>query len=677
MNIPVNHPLGIPDQPTALRGKALEDATLVALAPSVSAAYFNRQAASGPRERLIARQDGALIPKPYIAGAFELRSGGTRHVLLMARGIDQVLSKPLELFVNDQAAATVDPGWLQPPVSDLAGLIEGLTESGRLKLLRMLLTTGASLFLSVAGSGLIDSFRELMEICDLTPIEPVAATGFGGQTVLSYPAPGCGNLAGQADVVVLAQERPALLRKVAIAQEAGGNLLHIHLPPGVQDCEVVLFGDLPLRLAPQPAQMRRLPAPVWIDGRTPQARDWLLERIVAAAPKDPGAANALRELRPGAVEASLLVRHLSATRDGVLHLFELADPEGLVRAVIVERGTQRTELPALCGVDGRGVIAGLAELDGRGGGAELYRILLMHHSGRLREVARGMLDPFDGNLPADFEAAWRDSADRPGLERALAMASLGAIRRPMRSARRRFGAAPAAPVLRIVTEIGDSVDIIRARAAMIFAERGAQRVEVVCTLVEGPQAAAARRAVEEVVAVYGIAHVLVSVPEDSTPAERVQAALAEGSGPALILHEAVLPAQPGWLPAWQRRLAHAKDDVVGAALLAADGSVAATASGPGDAWRGLPAARLPEWLRAVRRPVCACFGLTEAGIARLFRLPAGHPDPAVLIARLVSRDGLQIATRHPFVRYASGISETPLQRAILHGALARIEEEQA
>ena len=64
MNIPVNHPLGIPDQPTALRGKALEDATLVALAPSVSAAYFNRQATSGPRERLIARQDGALIPKP-------------------------------------------------------------------------------------------------------------------------------------------------------------------------------------------------------------------------------------------------------------------------------------------------------------------------------------------------------------------------------------------------------------------------------------------------------------------------------------------------------------------------------------------------------------------------------------------------------------------------------------
>lgn len=116
---------------------------------------------------------------------------------------------------------------------------------------------------------------------------------------------------------------------------------------------------------------------------------------------------------------------------------------------------------------------------------------------------------------------------------------------------------------------------------------------------------------------------------------------------------------------------------MGAALLAADGSVAATASGPGDVWRGLPAARLPEWLRAVRRPVCACFGLTEAGIARLLRLPAGHPDPAVLIARLVSRDGLQIATRHPFIRYASGISETPLQRAILHGALARIEEEQA
>lgn len=672
MNIPVNHPLDIPEHPSALRAKPLDDATLVALAPRVSAAYFDRPASGGPRERLVAKQDGAPIPKPFIAGTFELRSGGVRHVLLMARGLDEVLSRPLTLHLDDKIAAGLDPEWLQPPVADLAALVEGLTEGGRAKLLRMLLTTGASLFLAAAGPALIGSFRAIMEISDLVPIAPVFATGFGAQTVLSYPAPGAGGLAAQADVVVLAPERPALLRKVALVQDS--QHLHIHLPPAAQDCEVVLFGDQPVRLAPPPAQMRRLPAPVWIEGRTAAVRDWLLEQILTVSRKDPGAANALRELRPGAVEPHLVLRHLSVTRTAMLHAFDLADPQGLVRSVILERDGQRAELPATCGVDGAGLIAGVSALPGRADGSELYRILLLHHSGRLREVARGVVEIFDGTLAPEFAAVWREHADRTEFEKALACACLGAIRPPMRQERRSFGTPPRPPALRLVTSLGDSVDMLHARAAMIFVERGASRVEVVCTLSEGPLAAAARRAVEEVVAVYGIAHTVVSLPATASAAEHLQAALAEGAGPALVLDENVLPAGPGWLSAWQRRLTSAKEDVVGSVLLASDGSVACTENRVGDTWRGLPAQRLPETLRGVRRPICGCFGLTEAGIRRLLSRDAAHPDPAILIAQLVPETGLQIATKHGFLRYAAAPLDDPFIRSLQQAALTLAEE---
>ncbi|MFT3689192.1 hypothetical protein [Paenirhodobacter sp.] len=672
MNIPVTPPLDVPEHPASLRAKPLDDATLVGLAPHVCAAYFDRSAPSGARQRLVAKQDGSPIPKPFITGTFDLRGGGVRHVLLMARGIDEVFARPLALYLNDTLAAELDPGWLQLPIADLAALVEGLTEAGRAKLLRMLLTTGASLFLAAAGPALIASFRTMMEICDLAPVEPVSATGFGGQTVLSYRAPGHQGLAAQVDVVVLARERPALLRKVALVQD--GQNLHIHLPPAAQDCEVVLFGDHPLRLAPPPAQMRRLPAPVWLEGRTTAVRDWLVEQVLAAARKDPGAANALRELRPDAVEPQLTVRHLSATRSGMLYAVDLSDPQGLVRAILLERDGRRVELSACCGVDGAGLIAGVGEVAGRADGTEPYRILLLHHSGRLREVARGVLQTFDGTLAAEFSDFWKETADMRTLEKALAGACLGAIREPLRHVSRRFGTPPNASVLRVVTDLGDSIDLLRARAAMIFAERGAQRVEVVCTLSEGPLASASRRAVEEVVAVYGIPHSVITLSATASPAERILAGLSEGAGPALVLAEGALPTGPGWLSAWQRRLASAKEDVIGSVLLAADGSVAAAENRPEDGWRGLPVSRLPETLRGIRRPIPDCFALTEAGIQRLLARAAAHPDPAVLIAQLIPETGLQIATKHGFMRYTPAPACDPFALALQQAALVLTEE---
>ena len=55
------------------------------------------------------------------------------------------MRRRLLLALGTTPAASIDPDWLQSPLVDVAALFEGLTEDGRQRLLRLFLTTGASL----------------------------------------------------------------------------------------------------------------------------------------------------------------------------------------------------------------------------------------------------------------------------------------------------------------------------------------------------------------------------------------------------------------------------------------------------------------------------------------------------------------------------------------------------
>lgn len=648
MNIPLDRKLCLPISRAS--AAPLGEATAIAMGESLCAVIFDRPA--GGRERMQAQLDGLPLPRPFIAAELALLSGGLRHVLFVPQGIDTLLSRHLVLRLGDRPVAEIDPAWLQLPQDDIPALTARLSPQGLHKLLGLMLTTGASLFAGKAQAGLADAIPRLMDICAIPALAPVAGTDIAGRMLVSYSVPGLSGRRVPADAVALAGGR--LIRLKDFDCFAEGELLHVLLPPGHPPGQIVAFAEAPLRLAAADDGLRRLPVPTWIQARGKPCRDWLFARIGG------GIAAALeQELAGNLTEPTIAIRHLSQVPAGLLHLLVLQDPSRVVRKVILERRGQQAELTPLHGVDGTAMLAGFADLPGGAGGGDTCRIRVLYRSGRLRTLADAPVAAFDGGIPAGFDDAWAQGA---GAVRPLAQARAAFRRDAPPAVVQPFGPAQKCG-LRIVTSIGESADLIRARAAMILAERHATPVEVVCTMTEGPLIPAARQALAQTAAIYGIPHRLVLLPGLATAGERLCAALGHARDvPALVLGADVLPQGPGWLAFWLRRLR--RQGALAPALLAADGSIAATCEGE-DPCRGLPAAHLPAPGRMVDRPLAVCLALGPAGIAQLLDA-APHPDPAIWIAGVL-RGGTRAETRFPFRRfgpapgpdaYAAALSDT-------------------
>ncbi len=631
MNIPVDRKLCPSDRPSF--PEKIGEATAIAMGASLSAVFFDRPA--GRRDRLGAEQDGLPIQRPFVAVELALSSGGVRHVLFVPQGRGTLLSRHLVLRLGGRPVAEIDPNWLQLPQDDLPALTAQLSAQGISRLLRVMLTTGASLFAGQAQAGLTEAIPRLMDICNIPACTPVARTDIAGRSLVSYLVPGLSSLPHPADAVALVEGRLVRLSEADCFAE--DDLLHLLLPPGLPLGQVVAFTDAPLRLAPADAAPRH-PAPAWIRGRGKPCRDWLFARIGG------GTAAALeQELAGGLTEPTIAIRHLSQVPAGLLHLLVLQDPSRVVRKVLLDWQGGQIDLIPSHGADGTAVLAGFANLAGRTGGSDTCRIRVLHHSGRLRTLAEARVAAYDGSIPPGFEEAWTEGAD---TLRPLAQARAAFRRKAPPFVSQSFG-----PVqrcgLRIVTSIGTSADVIRARAALILAENPVIPVEVVCTMTEGHLAVAARHALAQTATIYGIPHRLVLLPDFATAGERLCAALSHaGNGPALVLGADVLPQGPGWLSFWLQRLR--RRAVLAPALLASDGSIAATREGQ-DPVRGLPTAHLPASGRRADRPLASCLALGPAGIARLLDA-APHPDPTVWIAGAVGGTA-RTETRFPFHRF--------------------------
>lgn len=624
-------PLMAPHQ-TAPR---LDEATVVAMGSSLCAIFFDRPGRG--RDRIQAEQDGTPLPRPFIAAGLALRCGGTRHVLFVPQSIETVLSRRLVLRLDGVAAAEIDPNWLQLPQEGLSALAAQLSDEGARKLLKVMLGTGASLFSGEAEAGLVQALGRLLDICGIAALTPLAVSQVSGRTLVTYGAAGVPRPTGPADATALLGDR--LLRLKGADLLVAGGQLHLLLPPGVAPTQILAFPDHLLRLGPADGTLPRQSIPTWLRDRDAACRDWL------AARSGLGAAGGLgREPAGNLTEPKLAVRHLSALPEGVLHDLVLQDPSHVVRRVVLQRGDHKVELTPSHGADGTATLTGFADLPGGTAAGGACRIGLLDHSGRYRVLAEMPLAACDGGIPDGFEEAWARGDDvLPALARARAR-----FRRPAPVAvAQHFGSAKRCS-LRIITSITASADLIRARAALILAERRDAPVEVVCSMAEGPLATAARQVLSETAAIYGIAHRLVLLPADAHPAEHLRAALHEArDAPALLLGADVLPGGPGWLAFWTRRLR--RRDALAGALLAADGSIEATRDGD-DPWRGLPATDLPARGRITDRPPADCLALSPLGIARLLAEAEPHPDPALWIASAAGQ-GTPTETRFPFRRF--------------------------
>ncbi len=134
-------------------------------------------------------------------------------------------------------------------------------------------------------------------------------------------------------------------------------------------------------------------------------------------------------------------------------------------------------------------------------------------------------------------------------------------------------------------------------------------MELVYHVRAGALAEAARGAIAQAEAVYGIAHRLVTLPAAATETDGLRAAIAAAAASRLLcLGAEVLPAGAGWLQVWLGRL-DAERPVLGGALFDIGGAALHVGGLPCVGW---PARDLPRGAAGGGAVTAACVRLTRA-----------------------------------------------------------------
>lgn len=506
------------------------EARLIALAPDVAALIFETPAGSGP---LLAFLDGARLDAPLIGTQLLLRTGRRRQVVMIGRDAPSLAGRAVLVLRNGRPIGGIDPGWLQSPEAEVSDLFEDLAEPGMLRLLRLLLTTGASLF-RTAAPHLGDLARRLLDGLAMRPLPPQGAHALGAAArLLTWRVPADLDATRIGELAALTSSGPVRLPRVPVRLErgAGGTMLHAWLtstPP--RGSLLVATGGARLALGlPTAAPAGDLAA--FLAARAPDVVALSHRQLESHARHDAVAAALARELRHASAPApALAARHLSGTPAGIVHVLSLDDPHGLVRGIRLTRGGRSVEIAAAPRVSGYALLPQTSRI------ADPCRLALLYRSGRVVDLGERALPDFGGAIPAGF-------AD----PEALAAARLD--RAPAEGAARIEAFGPAtAPRLSIIAGLCDDLDLVRARAALVAAERSRIGVEILYHMADIPDATAARSAIAHAAAAWGLAHGLVVAPPGASEVERIRAALAHARGGSLLILDArTLPAAAGWL----------------------------------------------------------------------------------------------------------------------------------
>lgn len=506
------------------------EARLVAVAGRVSALVFEAEDGGGP---LMAFVDGVRLDGALVSTRLALRSGGLRQVVLVGLAPDGLRGRAVALARGGRVVAAIDPDWLQPPDAEIAALLEDLDEDGALRLLRLLLTTGASLFRD-GGPEFAVLARRLLAGLGVRALEPVAVCATGTDSrIVTWRVAADFDASRLGDLVALTSGRPRRLARPPVHLQVGAKaaLLHVELPRRLPaGCALVATGGTPLALAaPGPAALGDTAA--FLAARDAGTVRFAHRLIEARMDRDPVAAAVANELRHADAPAPTLgVRHLSATPAGVVFALGLADPYGLVAAIRLSRATHSVDVPVAGRLEGYAVLPRENRIDDR------CELALVYHSGRRLSLHEAALGRFDGTPPAGFGDVAALAAARADVERPT-----GATRVEC------FGAAPA-PRLAILAPLSRDLDFLRARAALVSAERRRRQVEIVCWSDDPELAPAARSAMAHAAAAWGVPHRLVLLPRGASVAVGLREALGSTTAPRLLVLEAnVLPAAPGWI----------------------------------------------------------------------------------------------------------------------------------
>lgn len=660
--------------------RAVARAALVPLTDGLCAVVFDTGAgAESDRPRLGATLDGAAPPRPTLSTSLRLRTGGWRHVLLLGRGADSLLDCEIILRLGTEIAAAIDPRWLRSPVTGMEALIDGLSDAGSQRLTKLILTTGASLFRSEQDSEFSATTRHLLDAMNLRGATLIGQFPLGetGQ-VLRYHVEAAPEDCLFHEVTSLAPSRVARVqgfRLRALSTKTGTELL-VFLPTAA-NAPLLGLGVAQVLLPPPGAGDAPRPLVPWLEQAEAGTRAWARDLIADQAATDTAAAALLREINSGAdTPATATARHLSGTPDGILLSLAVSDPNDLLRAIRIERGGATRMLPVAPRV------ARFIDLPREEDQEDICRLRLVYHSGRLGTVHDGPLARLTTDMPSGFDTA--DAAE-------IARARLAPRATPPAPNQILFGTAPVHPKFSLIVALSGNLDLIHARAAMLFREAGAGLVEVIYHTDDSALAQAAAGAMTGCAAVFGIGHRLLIQAAPAIDRLRTALTLARGDG-ALILGAEVLPLQEGWLAAQRRALGDgATPRILGATLLGADGAVldAGGTLRPGTSrfdrrFLGLPATRLPASASLPTDLVNSdCVALNRGAIALLTALTSPYTRPDMVLAEAVARlkaqgrvTRTQLRTR--FIRYHAAPPPDSLAEAVDVAALRlRLEESTA
>ncbi len=555
-------------------GAVAAAARIVPLSATRSAIFFN----SAPPvlrsgARISAALDGRAVEGPVATIRLGLENGAERHVLLAPLPADELGRRALTLSANGETLARLDPRALQSPFVDPMALLAGLDGPGSLRLLKFLLTTGASLF----GKGEIGAFGTLADqlVERLGVKVPLAGRCRIGRraSILSWEIPVALDLPQLHGMSLLAAGRTRRITEFEVVEDFVGSRRLLHLivfRPVPDDAELVAFGKTLLRLG-MSSDVAPRPLASWLAKRCDAVRTRTIDIVDRLAAEEPDVAILRDELLcPSSSEPGVTPVHLSRSPGGLLYMIGVDDPRGLLAGIRLETREARIDLPcdrldwhARYGP----VVIGFA--DGIARCATEATISAIYRSGRLGAPARASVGTSDALLPDAFRGLPASVAAAP-LSRALP--SLMAARPAWRHRVTAFGPAGSAPAIGLVLAAGSAPEHLHAFVASVIAEVGHRSVEIVVHYPDGPATGMVLPSAETLSAVHRVGLRVVSVVPQAMPSEGLRAALRAVRAPRCIAVGAgILPTRPGWLAGWRRRMGGA-----------APRAVAAEVSTPGD-----------------------------------------------------------------------------------------------
>ncbi len=542
----------LPPQPHRLQ--------VVALSNTVAAAFFDHsRAARLPQARITARTGSTTLCLPLIASELARSDGGCRSVFLLNMPAREISRDGLWIDRNQTPLAEIDPLALQSPLVDPYALLAGLSDDGNLRLLRLLLTTGMSLFGRGALTGFRDITAQVLErlspsVLPLRAWCPVSATA----AIVSYSIPRDRRAEDFTDLIGMEDTAVSRLSgaEADIEDTTEGRLLHLFLPEGLRPgSTLVALSDSPQRLAgPADGEVGR-PLGAWLARRTPRIRKQARARLTRIAAQDETAAALLDEMACPEVDRPKVMPHLLAqTPGGLLYAVGLNDPHRLARALILRSDSGDIELPLgpPCFHRHLGRLQvgyyPMPQPCEPGDRAELH---VLYRSGRLSLGGDCTVTAFSATLPDILREL---PADRLAPALADALNDMLPTRPLPRVEHLTLAASPEAPTTTIIAELGGSIDYAYALAATLMGQRN---VTLALTHPD-PNAMAMLSAIgTDLHQIYGLGIDLIGLPGGLLPAERMRAALScAQTDAAIYLSRDSLPNDPDWLPQWAARLDH-------------------------------------------------------------------------------------------------------------------------